>query len=68
MNFILQKSVLQKVYSCRMDVTTVYSLSDEQVKGVEWICREAWLEMYKKNLFCDAILKTEDGGIFEVHK
>lgn len=48
--------------------TAVHSLNDEQIKGVEWFSREAWLEMFKKNLFCDAILKTEDGGIFEVHK
>lgn len=65
--FFIRNQLLQKVYSCRMD-TAVHSLSDEQIKGVEWINREAWIEMYKKNLFCDAVLKTEDGAIFEVHK
>lgn len=48
--------------------TAVYSISDEQIREFELVCREAWLEMYYDKLHCDAVLKTEDGGIFEVHK
>lgn len=48
--------------------TTVHGVSEEQIKEVEWVSGEVWLEMYKKNILCDAILKTEDGGIFAVHK
>lgn len=48
--------------------TAVYTLSEESIANVTLESRKAWSDMRQSNLLCDAVLLTEDGGSFAVHR
>lgn len=48
--------------------TVVYSLSDETLENIISEAHEEWSDMRRLNLMCDAVICTEDGGSFNVHR